>query len=75
MHAEGILATALEYLKNKGNVSEALAHEEFGLLLKGIDNRESEGQTHLDKAEEISAKLPYWAERSIHLHIPIWHIN
>jgi hypothetical protein len=74
MHAEGLLSNALSHFEGSRDYNYVMSLEVFGSMLKSMPKRESEGEKLLEKAEEISSQLPYWAGRSIHLHIPQWHL-
>ena len=52
-----------------------LLYEVYGSMLKTVNGREREGEEYLDKAQALREKLPFWAERAVHLHIPAWHLE
>ena len=74
MHAEGLLSNALQQFENIKDFNYVIALEVFGNMLKSMPNRENEGEKMIQKAQEVTSELPYWAGRSIHMHIPQWHL-
>ena len=80
MHAEGVLRSAESRLAGVSlsqteDFNTVLLHEVYGSLLKTVADREREGEQYLAKAQELRDKLPVWAERALHLHIPSWHLE
>jgi len=62
-----LLRSALESVRGKNDYNEVFVYSAYGNTLGGEKQAK-----YSDLANKIIAGLPYWAERSAYLHIPVW---